>query len=106
MANYFYTSGTKIIKDYAYDWTVVYYGPDENVVNLPNSISYSDADYKVKGNYSGAAAKFQYGLPGNVTNYVVWPQGQIQYSTQLRGSIVPVYYWTGTVGISHTVNSK
>jgi hypothetical protein len=106
LINQMYTTGTKVIKDASNDWTVVFYGPSESVANLSNTVSYNDADYIVKGTHSGVSARFQYNLPTNLTNFTLWPQGQIQYSTQLRGSILPVYYWTGAVGISHTINSQ
>jgi hypothetical protein len=108
LANLMATQGTERIEDSAHDNTIVFYQPDLNVANLPNTISYSDADGQLNGNnggpHSGADAKFQYNLPSNQTSFKLWPQGQIQYETWANWEPYPWYFWTGAVNIHHTVN--
>jgi len=102
------TKGTKVTQNTSYDYTVTFYSPDYNIVDLPLSISYKDADVQVGSNYSGADAKFQYNLPSNLYNYTVYAKGRILYATWVPsdqgGGLV--YNWTGFTQIQHVVNSK
>jgi hypothetical protein len=97
--------GTGKVENTGYDWSLTTHRPQHSVVDLPLSISYKDADEKVSNTYSGINVKFNYSLPGYLTNYPVHTKSKIEYGlTYKYGGVY--YVWTGDAKLDHDVNRK
>jgi hypothetical protein len=55
-------TGTERVENSGGNWSIYFHGVDQNIVNLPNTIKYTDSDKAVNQKYSGARTKYNYSL--------------------------------------------
>ncbi|MGO4185975.1 hypothetical protein AB4Z45_32830 [Paenibacillus sp. MCAF9] len=98
------TTGTDVTDQSAYEKTILFHSVGGPKGELPSSIKYGDVDSVIGNTTSGISAEFQYNLLKETKNFYVSGQGYIQYWSYATMGGGSIYLWSGTAGITHTVN--